>query len=117
MLSLIIDLIFFLSNQSFLTEEALKAVKELLPETAEGDLASVCSWPDEIKHRYNWRWTSELHYVDTPDFRCNYDYCSKFYHFPSISSHLSCFFLPFQLTLIKEIDFGVVYGIGEKFRD
>ncbi|XP_024983985.1 endonuclease 4-like [Cynara cardunculus var. scolymus] len=61
--------------ESFLTEEALKAVKDLLPETAEGDLASVCSWPDEIKHRYNWRWTSELHYVDTPDFRCNYDYC------------------------------------------
>lgn len=61
--------------ESFLSEEALKAVKELLPESAEGDLASVCSWPDEIKHRWNWRWTSELHYVDTPDFRCNYDYC------------------------------------------
>ncbi|KAJ9566385.1 hypothetical protein OSB04_002351 [Centaurea solstitialis] len=61
--------------ESFLTEEALKAVKTLLPETAEGDLASVCSWADQIKYRYNWRWTSELHYVDTPDFRCNYDYC------------------------------------------
>ncbi|KAI3724436.1 hypothetical protein L2E82_36211 [Cichorium intybus] len=45
----------------FLFEEALKAVKELLSETAEGDLASVCSWPDEIKHRWNWQWTSELH--------------------------------------------------------
>ncbi|KAI3676760.1 hypothetical protein L1987_86373 [Smallanthus sonchifolius] len=60
--------------QSFLSEEALKAVKELLPET-EGDLASVCSWPDEIKYMYKWQWTSELHYVDTPDFRCNYEYC------------------------------------------
>ncbi|KAI3810712.1 hypothetical protein L1987_20334 [Smallanthus sonchifolius] len=55
-------------------KEALRAVKELLPETAEGDLASVCSWPDEIKYMYKWRCTSELHYVDTPDFRCNYDY-------------------------------------------
>ncbi|KAL4562064.1 hypothetical protein LXL04_034254 [Taraxacum kok-saghyz] len=73
--SIRIDQNLFLANQSFLSEEALKAVKELVPESAEGDLASVCSWPDEIKHRYNWRWTSELHYVDTPDFRCNYDYC------------------------------------------
>lgn len=61
--------------QSFLSEEASKAVNELLPESAEGDLASVCSWPDQIKWQYKWRWTSELHYVDTPDFRCNYDYC------------------------------------------
>ncbi|KAD3336874.1 hypothetical protein E3N88_32393 [Mikania micrantha] len=61
--------------ESFLSEEASKAVKELLPETVEGDLASICSWPDEIKYMYKWRWTSELHYVDTPDFRCNYDYC------------------------------------------
>ncbi|KAI3526458.1 hypothetical protein L1887_05712 [Cichorium endivia] len=58
-----IEPVFF--HLSFLSEEALKAVKELLPETAEGDLASVCSWPNEIKHRWNWRWTSELHYVDT----------------------------------------------------
>ncbi|KAI7740197.1 hypothetical protein M8C21_031111, partial [Ambrosia artemisiifolia] len=33
-------------------EEPLKAVKELLTETAEGDLASVCSWPGEIKWMY-----------------------------------------------------------------
>ncbi|GKA30671.1 endonuclease 4 [Tanacetum coccineum] len=59
--------------ESFLTEEATKAVKELLPES-EGNLSSVCSWPDEIKWMNKWRWTSELHYVDTPDFRCNYDY-------------------------------------------
>ncbi|XP_071689650.1 endonuclease 4-like [Rutidosis leptorrhynchoides] len=61
--------------QLFLSEEALKVVKELLPETAEGDLASYCSWADNIKWMNKWRWTSELHYVDTPDFRCNYNYC------------------------------------------
>lgn len=59
--------------RSFLTEDATKAVKELLPEN-EGNLSSVCSWADEIKWMNKWRWTSELHYVDTPDFRCNYDY-------------------------------------------
>ncbi|PWA79333.1 endonuclease 4 [Artemisia annua] len=69
---LIIDRL-FLQNQSLLTEEATKAVKELLPES-EGNLSAVCSWPDEIKWMNKWRWTSELHYVDTPDFRCNYDY-------------------------------------------
>jgi hypothetical protein len=51
-------------------------VKELLPESAEGDLANVCSWPDEI--RFHYHWSSALHYVDTPDFRCNYEYFSKF---------------------------------------
>lgn len=61
--------------EGFLTEDALAAVKSLLPDHAEGDLATVCSWPDEIKHNFHWRWTSPLHYVDTPDFRCNYEYC------------------------------------------
>ncbi|KAB5533957.1 hypothetical protein DKX38_017043 [Salix brachista] len=59
--------------EGYLTAEALAAVKELLPESAEGDLANVCSWPDEI--RFHYHWSSALHYVDTPDFRCNYEYC------------------------------------------
>lgn len=60
--------------EAFLTKEASTVVKELLPAHAEGDLASVCSWPDEIRHNFHWRWTSPLHYVDTPDFRCSYNY-------------------------------------------
>ncbi|KAL3627678.1 Endonuclease 4 [Castilleja foliolosa] len=59
--------------ENYLSEDALAAVKALLPDHAEGDLAAVCSWPDEIKFHY--RWSSPLHYVDTPDFRCNYQYC------------------------------------------
>lgn len=58
--------------EGFLSEDALAAVKELLPESAEGDLAAVCSWPDEI--RFHYRWSSALHYVDTPDFLCKYNY-------------------------------------------
>ena len=61
-----------------MSREASEAVKSLLPEYANGDLASVCSWPDEVSHRAGWRWSSPLHYVDTPDFRCNYDYCRMF---------------------------------------
>lgn len=61
--------------QGFLSEDALAAVKELLPESAEGDLAAVCSWPDQI--RFHYRWSSALHYVDKPDFLCNYNYSSR----------------------------------------
>ncbi|XP_015887054.1 endonuclease 4 isoform X1 [Ziziphus jujuba] len=59
--------------EGYLTEDALAAVKRLLPDSAEGDLAAVCSWPDEI--RFHLRWSGPLHYVDTPDFKCNYKYC------------------------------------------
>lgn len=53
----------------------MAAVKELLPDSAEGELASVCSWADEVRFRK--RWTSPLHYLNTPEV-CNYDYSSKF---------------------------------------
>jgi hypothetical protein len=59
--------------EGYLSEDALSAVKELLPESAEGDLANVCSWADQIRFRL--RWSGPLHYIDTPDFRCNYEYC------------------------------------------
>ncbi|MBA0712824.1 hypothetical protein Golax_011898, partial [Gossypium laxum] len=52
----------------------MATVKELLPDYANGELASVCSWPDDIKWYYRWHWTSPLHYVDTPSFKCNYKY-------------------------------------------
>ncbi|RDX97378.1 Endonuclease 4, partial [Mucuna pruriens] len=62
-------------TQEYLSEDALFAVKQLLPDSAEGDLAAVCSWADEIRRSYHYRWSSALHYVDTPDFKCNYEYC------------------------------------------
>lgn len=58
--------------EPLLSEEASKAVKKLLPEHAEGDLASLCSWADEMRFRYHW--TSPLHFIDTPDNQCSYDY-------------------------------------------
>nr|DAD23019.1 TPA_asm: hypothetical protein HUJ06_024482 [Nelumbo nucifera] len=61
--------------EGFLNEDAATTVKALLPDYAKGDLAAVCSWADEIRHNFHWRWSGPLHYVDTPDFRCNYEYC------------------------------------------
>lgn len=58
--------------EEYLSEEASAAVKVLLPEYAEGDLASLCSWADQI--RFHYRWSAPLHYCDTPDYRCNYFY-------------------------------------------
>ncbi|KHN07310.1 Putative NADH dehydrogenase [Glycine soja] len=46
----------------------------MLPDSAQGDLAAVCSWADEVGHTYRYRWCSALHYADTPDFKCNYEY-------------------------------------------
>lgn len=71
--------------KEYLSEDALFAVKQLLPDYAEGDLAAVCSWPDEIRRHY--RWSGALHFIDTPDFKCNYEYCSKFRVHPIV--HLS----------------------------
>ncbi|XP_057477406.1 endonuclease 2 isoform X1 [Actinidia eriantha] len=58
--------------QSRLSEAAATAVKKLLPASAEGDLGSKCSWADNVKFRY--RWSSALHYIDTPDNLCTYQY-------------------------------------------
>ncbi|KAI3720048.1 hypothetical protein L6452_20955 [Arctium lappa] len=58
--------------QGRLTQAAADAVNHLLPEYAEGDLASLCSWADHVKFRYHW--SSPLHYIDTPDDLCTYQY-------------------------------------------
>ncbi|XP_068638165.1 endonuclease 2 [Aristolochia californica] len=55
-----------------LSKTAADAVNSLLPESAENDLASLCSWADRVKFRYHW--SSPLHYIDTPDNLCNYQY-------------------------------------------
>ncbi|KAD7116654.1 hypothetical protein E3N88_03922 [Mikania micrantha] len=58
--------------QGRLSQKAVDAVNHLLPDYAEGDLASLCSWPDHVKFRYHW--SSPLHYIDTPDNLCTYQY-------------------------------------------
>lgn len=58
--------------QSRLSDAAAEAVKQLLPKSAENDLGSMCSWADRIKFHYHW--SSPLHYIDTPDSLCTYQY-------------------------------------------
>ncbi|KAM0857289.1 hypothetical protein ACQ4PT_048558 [Festuca glaucescens] len=57
--------------ESYLTTEASTAVKGLLPESAGGELAAVCSWPD-TERRQN-PWSAPLHFADTPG-DCKFSY-------------------------------------------
>ncbi|KAK4484229.1 hypothetical protein RD792_011453 [Penstemon davidsonii] len=58
--------------QSRLSRAAADAVSQLLPAYASDDLGSVCSWADRVRFRY--QWSAPLHYIDTPDDLCTYQY-------------------------------------------
>ncbi|XP_062110106.1 endonuclease 2 [Humulus lupulus] len=58
--------------QSRLSKAAENAVKDLLSDTGETELGSLCIWADQVKFRYHW--SSALHYIDTPDSLCSYQY-------------------------------------------
>ena len=73
---------YFGAVQQYLTKRASNAVLDLLPPAAEGELASVCSWADQVRFRY--RWASPLHYANTPGV-CNFKYSSE------LNSHVASF--------------------------
>ncbi|KAL0398651.1 UNVERIFIED_CONTAM: Endonuclease 1 [Sesamum radiatum] len=54
-------------QQDLLEPEAKHAVQMLLPDYVNGDLSALCVWPDQVRHWYRYRWTSSLHFIDTPD--------------------------------------------------
>uniref|UniRef100_A0A7N2LNK5 Aspergillus nuclease S1 n=1 Tax=Quercus lobata TaxID=97700 RepID=A0A7N2LNK5_QUELO len=54
--------------------EALEAIQNLLPLNVNGDLLALCTWPDQIRHWHKYRWTSPLHFIDTPDDECTFNY-------------------------------------------
>ncbi|KAK6122284.1 hypothetical protein DH2020_043904 [Rehmannia glutinosa] len=58
--------------QPRLTKAAANAVSQLLPAYAQNDLGSVCSWADRVRFRYHW--SAPLHFIDTPDNLCSYQY-------------------------------------------
>ncbi|WJX26550.1 Endonuclease 1 [Trifolium repens] len=60
--------------QALLKPEASEAVKNLLPPYVNGNLSALCVWPDQIRHWYKYRWTSPLHFIDTPDDKCGFQY-------------------------------------------
>ncbi|KAL8226307.1 hypothetical protein R6Q59_000145 [Mikania micrantha] len=90
--------------QGRLSQKAVDAVNHLLPDYAEGDLASLCSWADHVKFRYHW--SSPLHYIDTPDNLCTYQYRSKMF-ISRLTKRISLLFsLIFNLFLVLEVLFG-----------
>ncbi|KAK1303228.1 Endonuclease 1 [Acorus calamus] len=60
--------------QSLLEPGPAEVVHNLLPDYVDGDLSALCTWPDQIRHWYKYRWTSNLHFIDTPDNACTFDY-------------------------------------------
>lgn len=60
--------------QARLSKVAAQAVRKLLPASAENDLGIFCPWPDRVRMRYPW--SSDLHFINTPDRLCSYKYTS-----------------------------------------
>lgn len=65
--------------QDLLEPDAAHAVRSLLPDDVGGDLSALCVWPDQVRHWYKYRWTGPLHFIDTPDKACSFDYSSKLF--------------------------------------
>ena len=66
--------------QSLLTDSSTKFVRDHLAWYTKGDLSMLSSWPDSILYSdsnpveyLNWQWSSQLHYVNTPDWNCTYN--------------------------------------------
>jgi len=57
--------------QALLSPNASQSVINLLPDV-NGSMAAVASWADQIRKTYPW--SAELHYINTPDWVCDYSY-------------------------------------------
>eukprot|EP00158_Paraphelidium_tribonemae_P009399 Partr_v1_DN28855_c0_g1_i3_m33838 putative nuclease len=63
--------------EAYLDNATIKAIYELLPDGQ--DLAKISTWADEIKRRPEYRFTSQLHYVNPKDDEprvCSFNYVS-----------------------------------------
>jgi len=58
--------------QSFLGSNATSSCKTLLPDVS-GDLSQIASWADSVDHTAAYSWSAVLHYINTPDWDCNYN--------------------------------------------
>jgi hypothetical protein len=54
-------------------------IRSLTPWHWNGNLSAMASWADDILHTDsnptgygNWQWSGQLHYINTPDWSCNY---------------------------------------------
>jgi len=56
-------------GQTLLTDNTASQVSDILDGQA---LADVATWADTIKYSAGYTWSAQLHYVDTPDWVCNF---------------------------------------------
>jgi len=55
--------------QNNLTTVASKYISSIIPN---GNMSDVANWPDQKRNLPQWRWTEPLHFIDTPDWSCDY---------------------------------------------
>jgi hypothetical protein len=58
-------------SQDYLTSQSFSQISSLIPD---GNMSAVANWADEIKKYPEYHWTSSLHFINTPDWQCNYYY-------------------------------------------
>lgn len=56
--------------QELLDSAVEKRCQEILGEEY---LSSVATWADQVKHETAYKWSSGLHFINTPDWACNYN--------------------------------------------
>jgi hypothetical protein len=67
-------------GQSQLNDSAPEWIKSLTPWHWYGNLSAMASWADNILYPNtnptgynNWQWSRELHYINIPDWSCDYE--------------------------------------------
>jgi hypothetical protein len=55
--------------QTELTPSAFQSISQLIPQ---GNLADVANWADQVRSIPQWLWTEPLHFIDTPNWACDY---------------------------------------------
>ncbi|CAF5125437.1 unnamed protein product, partial [Rotaria sp. Silwood1] len=65
--------------QSQLDSSTNNWIQNYIPRNLSGDLSAIATWPDIILYPMtnpldyeNWQWSLELHYINTPDWSCEY---------------------------------------------
>jgi len=57
--------------QVMLSAESNKHALALLPAN-QGNMSQVASWADQIRSQPQWAWSAPLHYINTPNWACDY---------------------------------------------
>jgi len=57
--------------QGLLGDHASQEVLKLLPDN-DGQLAEIANWADQVKDEPAYEWSKSLHFINTPDWKCDY---------------------------------------------